>query len=266
MLEVEIKRECWKTKVTIFEQRKSAIQNSKFYYNGIELEVVQEFKYLGALLSYNGSTKPAIKSLCEQGRKAMYALLIKSRNMHLPLDLQIELFNKLVAPILTYSCEVWAIDEKEIDEINKLQLRFLKYILKLKNGTPTPMVYGETGEFPLNLVTKSRIMGYFAKLIDPANNTLARKMFNISLSLHNQGIYTTKWLQMANGILHEIGYPRLLQSNGPINKSVLVNYAKYFYRSRYIDTWKTRMSNLSKCDTYVSFKVNFEQEKYLTIP
>ena len=75
----------------------------------------------------------------------------------------------------------------------------------------------------------------------------------------------TECFRCVNGILHKIGYPRLLQSNGPINKSVLVNYAKYFYRSRDIDTWKTRMSNLSKCDTYVSFKVNFEQEKYLTI-
>ena len=67
---------------------------------------------------------------------------------------------------------------------------------------------------------------------------------------------------MVNGILHEIGCPRLLQSNGPINKNVLVNYVKYFNRSRYIDTCKTRISNLSKCDTYASFKVNFEQEKY----
>ena len=253
-----------KTKVTVFEQRKSVLQESEFYYNGTKLEVVQEFRYLGTTLSYNGSVKTAIKSLCEQARKAMYALLTKSRNLHIPLDLQIELFNRLVAPILTYSCEVWATDDNDIDEINKLQLKFLKFILKLKNGTATPMVYGETGEFPLNLITKNRIIGYFSKLRDPNNTTLAKKMFNVSMSMHNQGVYTTKWVQRVNAILHEIGYPHLLHSEEPVNKKVLVNYVKYFYRTKYIEDWRARMNNLSKCDTYVLFKVNFEKEKYLS--
>ena len=37
----------------------------------------------------------------------MYSLIKKSRSLLLPIDLQIELFDKLVKPILLYGSEVW---------------------------------------------------------------------------------------------------------------------------------------------------------------
>ena len=63
------------------------------------------------------------------------------RIMQLPVDMQIELFNKLVKPILLYGCEIWGFGN--IDVIECVQLKFIKYILKLKNSTPNYMVYGE---------------------------------------------------------------------------------------------------------------------------
>ena len=47
------------------------------------------------------------KHIANQGKKAVYSLLKKARNMQLPVDSQVELFNKLVKPILLYGCEIW---------------------------------------------------------------------------------------------------------------------------------------------------------------
>ena len=59
----------------------------------------------------------------------------------LPLDIQVELFDRLIVPILLYGCEVWC--PMMTNLASKLQLRFYKIILKLGKPTPTGMVYGE---------------------------------------------------------------------------------------------------------------------------
>ena len=54
------------------------------------------------------------------------------------LDIQIELFDRLILPILLYGCEVWCPMMTKL--ASKLQLRFYKIILKLSKSTPSCMV------------------------------------------------------------------------------------------------------------------------------
>ena len=61
----------------------------------------------------------------------MFPLLRKIRVLHVPIVMQIELFNKLIKPILLYGCEIWAFGN--LDIIERVQLKFLKLILNLKN-------------------------------------------------------------------------------------------------------------------------------------
>ena len=43
----------------------------------------------------------------------MYSVLRKSRSLHLPIDLQIKLFDSLVLPILLYGSEIWGYENHE---------------------------------------------------------------------------------------------------------------------------------------------------------
>ena len=92
----------------------------------------------------------------------MYALLQKIRLLHLPSDIQIDLFQKLVIPVLLYGCELYGYENIEI--IERLQLEYLKYILGLKPSTPNVMVYGETG-YHLIIHVKCRIIAYWASIL-----------------------------------------------------------------------------------------------------
>ena len=67
----------------------------------------------------------------------MFSLLRKIRVLNLPIDMQIELFNKLIKPILLYGCEIWAFGN--LDIIERVQLKFLKLILNLKKSTQSYM-------------------------------------------------------------------------------------------------------------------------------
>ena len=51
-----------------------------------------------------------------------------------------------------YGCEIWAGEHMEPCE--RLQLKFLKMLLNVKNSTPSCMVYGELGMFPCYIEAK----------------------------------------------------------------------------------------------------------------
>ena len=151
--------------------------NFIFQYKGKDLEIVQEFKYLGVIFNYNGSFIKNRKHVYEQ-----YSLLRRSRQLDPPLDIQLELFDTLIMPILTYGCEVWGFENLNI--IEKLHLKYLKYILGVQMSTTTCMVLGETGRFPVNITIKTRVISFWSKLILCEKNKLSAAMYRILYSKH----------------------------------------------------------------------------------
>ena len=58
------------------------------------------FKYkFGSALNRNVLSK----------NKSIFAILSKCYKMNLPIDIQLELFDKVIEPTLLYGCEVWAL-------------------------------------------------------------------------------------------------------------------------------------------------------------
>ena len=88
-----------------------------------------------------------MKKQLDQGRRAQFSMLIKARNLDLPIDIQIKLFESIVCPILLYGSEVWGF--QKIDMLEIFYRNFFKTILKLRPSTPNCMIYGEVGKLPL---------------------------------------------------------------------------------------------------------------------
>ena len=118
-----------KTKITI----KVKHDRYNFLYNGKQLEIVDNFKYLGIILNYNGSFKLAIQELKSQASRAMYSLIGKCRRLDLPIDLQLHLFDATVLPIMLYGCEIWG--SENYVELDRLHLKFLKHVLGVNGRT-----------------------------------------------------------------------------------------------------------------------------------
>ena len=66
----------------------------------------EDISYLGITFNYNDSFIKAKNKLVQQAQKALYSGYRKVRNLCIPVDLQLKLFESIVLPILTYSCEV----------------------------------------------------------------------------------------------------------------------------------------------------------------
>ncbi len=58
---------------------------------------------------------------------AMYVLIGKYRKLGLPIDLQLELFDRMIVQIMLYGCEVWG--PETYIETEKLHLNILINIL-----------------------------------------------------------------------------------------------------------------------------------------
>ena len=71
----------------------------------------------------------------------MFALLSKGRLLELPIDIQLDLFDKIITPTLLYGCEIWNYTAVEI--IESVHLKFCKYLLNVKRSTPNHMIYSE---------------------------------------------------------------------------------------------------------------------------
>ena len=168
-----------KTKIVIFGSNTRSIRNEYiFYYNGELLEIVTCYKYLGLLFCNNGNFYRSKVQLKDQAEKAMFSLLNKSNELGLPIDVQLELFDKTVLPVMLYGCEIWGYEN--INLFESFYLRYLKYILKLKKSTPNCMLYGELGVYKIDITVKCRMISFWLKLAtDDNENKFAVKMFYI---------------------------------------------------------------------------------------
>ena len=53
------------------------------------------------------------KQNVEQARKAMHVLLKRIRNLNLPIDLQLYLFDHVIFSIALYGCEIWDFENSQ---------------------------------------------------------------------------------------------------------------------------------------------------------
>ena len=71
---MEIKHKCTK-----IESVKAKLKlQYRFYINQSEVEVVHSYKYLGLIITSNGSLKSSVSTLVNQARKAMFVFMKKA--------------------------------------------------------------------------------------------------------------------------------------------------------------------------------------------
>ena len=71
------------------------------------LDRADSYSYLGILFNYDGKFNKAKCDLFARGNTAIFSIIPKCRQLNLPIDVQLELFDTLVLPTILYGCEIW---------------------------------------------------------------------------------------------------------------------------------------------------------------
>ncbi len=126
-----------------------------------------------------------------QTNRALFAIKSKKENYNLPTDIMLDLFDKIIFPVLSYGCEVWGFEKNDIERIEVFYRKFLKYILKANNQTANCMVYGETGKLPLDISIKTRMICFWHKTATGLNTKLSYRLLYLLNKIHEQEQFTS---------------------------------------------------------------------------
>ena len=111
----------------------------------------------------------------------MFSLLKKPRNLSLPLNIMLKLYNVIVKPVVLYGAEVWS--SENCDILERLQFRFFKYVLSVNKFTSSMMVHGELGVVPLDVKIKLRMLTYWARLCLGDKHNISNTIYTLLYTL-----------------------------------------------------------------------------------
>ena len=154
-----------KSKTMVFNQAGKFMKNV-FKIQGVALEPIQSFCYLGFNVKCSRTVKHAMNILCDKTNKALRSLLCAIARFNIPAKTSIHLFHTFISPILLYNAENWAsmnnrklqnfnddtlISETSSSKIHVTHRKLLKFVLGVSKSCPNLAIYGETGETPISL-------------------------------------------------------------------------------------------------------------------
>ena len=262
-----------KTKVVVFSRGKIR-KKPVFYFGDKLIEVAEGYSYLGVQFNFNNKFNKSKALQVNQAQRALYSLLTKSRNLQLPIDLQLQLFDQLVLPVLLYGWEIWGFEDLKIME--SFQLKFFKNILRVNKYTPNCMVYGELGRHKLNNTVDVRMVSFWGRLVNGSAHKLSCMMYRLLRTLHDKKIYSSPWILKVHSVFNNTGLSYIWGTsimNHPsfYSRSTLfpVSYIKSVMTQRvgdiYKQEWLSEVNTNSQCSIYRIFKKKLELEKYLKI-
>ena len=56
------------------------------------------------------------------------------------------------------------------------------------------MLYGELGRFPIYVLIKSRMIGFWQRIVKGKQDKILSKLYYILLEMHNRDFFHSKWL------------------------------------------------------------------------
>lgn len=252
-----------KTKIVVFGRGKLK-RNMHFTFQQHDIEIVDEYKYLGVYLGRSGSFIAAKKHVAEQANKALFSLLKKIRSLSLPYDIQIDLFNKMIKPILLYGCEIWGTGN--VDILERVQLKFYKQIFCLKKSTPSYMIYGELGITPLYVDIQTRLISFWCKLVENYEACrLSSIVYNAVYVLQQHKQIKSQWIDTVKNTLCSQGFSGIWYSQSFISSIWLEKAITQKLKDVFIQNWTSQLNASSCSNIYKTFKTNFEQSKYVSI-
>lgn len=250
-----------KTKVVIFSKCKINKNRFEFFYDNVKLDIVDDFSYLGAQFKFNGNFSKTKKHLVDQARKAMFAVVTKSRKLNLPFSLQLHLFDSLVTPILLYGSEVWAFENLNI--IQSFQLKFCKFILTLKSPTPNCMIFGELGIKPIVIQAKTRLLCYWSKLLNCKDSKICNIVYRTAYKLHSNNIVEFPWISCVKKCLDDLGMSEYFINQKVDNIDHFKMLIKIRLSDQFLQNWNSTLYNSAKCLVYRCYKTEHCFEGYL---
>ena len=284
-----------KTKVMVFNQ----VANTKpvLMYDGIELGIVRDFKYLGVLFSIhntrgNSRYGASVEHRLKQAKRLVAAWMRRCEIWHFKPDIVINQFNTCVMPALEYGVGLWGVGLYKSDSWKQVET-FWRYIarciLGVSQRAPNGGVYGDLGWFPFHVRAAWQATSMWTRITEMPDSSLTRKAMYVQRDMLSKGkecwLNSFKstllsmstcghsfWNQWWSNCHFRVTCSRLELNDCGINTVRWETDCLASFREHAIHEWSkdvTRINakcgqGLNKLRTYALFKRQWKLEPYLT--
>ena len=151
-----------------------------------------------------------------------------------------KVFDCQILSILEYGSDIWYTGD-DVNDLEKIHLKFIKYTLGVRKQTPTPAIYGDTGRFPLII---QQHIKYWCRILKLSQSHPVRNAYNMLLELDAIGF--TNWCSRIRSVLKRTGLDQTWESQtiGDTNKFML-SFKESIVRI-YTQRWRKDIESSSK--------------------
>ena len=252
-----------KTKIMVFRKGGILPRNLKFYYKTNELEIVRSFSYLGIVFTSGGSFSCAQTTLASQAQKAIYKLnsyLYKFSDIS-PKHV-LDLYDKLVTPILNYGSEIWGFCKGK--QIERVHMQFCKTLLGVKTSTQNNFIYGELGRINYQTRRYFIIIKYWLKVIQKADNKYVNVIYKLMLRDIDSNARIINWVSLVRHLLYRLGFNDVWLFQGVGDNKVFLSIVKQRLHDQFGQRWHEELEISSRALFYRNI-ADFEFQNYLDV-
>jgi hypothetical protein len=249
-----------KTKIMVFTRNTRYIPERDWTYNENTLEYVKTYPYVGILVNGNGNWTAAREERARKGTRAMFAMISNLRRFgFLPVKFLLSLFDKKIAPVLLYGCEIWGL--YGLTKVNAIADQFYRLILGLKKNAPTTLARGELGRYSLASTIYTRVMKYWLKLLSAKPELAIRQCYLAQLRMIDAG--NTCWASTVRDLLIEIGLKEIWTQQEVRNERDFLKDLKDHIKLREAREWLQNVNLFGSLRFYKTLKNDLTFEPYL---
>ena len=234
-----------KTKIMVFRRGGILQRGLAFYYNDTELSIVNTFSYLGIVFSTGGSFSECHKTLAGQALNAIFKLNRYLYNFtNITPRHKLELFDKLVTPILNYGSEVWGFSQAK--QIERIHMLFCKQLLGVKTSTQNDFIYGELGR--KNNYTRRIyiIIKYWLIVVHAEDRKYISQIYKTMLNDITDRQNTQNWASLVRNTLANLGFFDVWLAQGVGNVNIFLSVFKQRLSDNFLQSWNNRLTESSR--------------------
>ncbi|XP_055615317.1 uncharacterized protein LOC129761607 [Toxorhynchites rutilus septentrionalis] len=181
--------------------------------DGDELEVVDEFKYLGSLITTDNNITKEIQRRIQAGSRAYFALRKTLRSRRIRCCTKLTVYKTLMRPVVLYGLETVTLLTEDIRALAVFERKVLRTIfggVQTESGEWRRCMNHELqallGEIPivhLAKVGRLRWAGHVARI--PDDSAVKSVLFNDPAGTRNRGAQRARWLDQIEADLRVTG-------------------------------------------------------------
>ena len=269
-----------KSKVMVFNRLGTNFNKKfQFYLNGIQIECVDSYNYLGIIFQTNGNFHSATSRLCDKAQKALFQMyrMLWNCNQCYSVSLACKLFDSIVKPTLLYGSDIWggfsvnlfkgsgnnkSVIENDSFETKlfsgklfaeKLHIKFTKRVLGVHRKASNSACRSELGRYPLMIDICSSVMSFYQRLhCKKTNNVIIDAAFEQCKTLpHNP------WHSFVRKLL------QMTELTDAVDNPNFIDIFKSKLKAVYRQIWGREIMGSNKLKTFETFKNSYQFENYL---